>query len=90
VARYSVRILRSAAKEIEALATKKDRLAIIRRIESLAVEPRGTGCEKLAGREDLYRVRQGRYRIVYSIEDDVLTVVVVKVGHRKDVYRDRT
>ncbi|MFN2428017.1 MAG: type II toxin-antitoxin system RelE/ParE family toxin [Candidatus Binatia bacterium] len=85
--RYSVRILRSAAKEIEAISTKKERRAIVRRIEDLAEEPRGMGCEKLAGREDRYRVRQGRYRIVYSIEDEVLTVVVVKVGHRKDVYR---
>ncbi len=84
--RYSVRLLRSAAKEIEAISTKKERQAIVRRIEDLAGDPRGMGCEKLAGREDRYRVRQGRYRIVYSIEDDVLTVVVVKVGHRKDVY----
>ena len=87
MARYSVRVLRSAAKEIESISTKKERQAIIRRIESLAVDPRGMGCEKMAGREDRYRVRQGRYRIVYSIEDSVLTVIVVKVGHRKDVYR---
>lgn len=86
--RYNVQILRSAAKEIEAVSTKKERQAIVRRIESLAEDPRGAGCEKLAGREDRYRVRQGRYRIIYSIEDEVLTVVVVKVGHRKDVYRD--
>lgn len=87
MARYSVRILRSAAKEIEAISTKKERQAIVRRIGALAENPRAMGCEKLAGREDRYRVRQGRYRIVYSIEDDVLTVVVVKVAHRKDVYR---
>jgi mRNA interferase RelE/StbE len=87
VAQYSVRILRSAAKEIEAISTKKERQAIIRRIETLAADPRGVGCEKLAGRDDQYRVRQGRYRIVYSIEDDILTVFVVRVGHRKDVYR---
>jgi mRNA interferase RelE/StbE len=87
VARYRVRILRSAAKEIEAISTKKERQAVVRRIESLSVDPRAMGCEKLAGGDDRYRVRQGRYRIVYSIEDDVLTVVVVKVGHRKDVYR---
>lgn len=86
--RYSVRILRSAAKEIEGISTKKERQAIVRRIESLSDDPRAVGCEKLAGREDRYRVRQGRYRIIYSIEDEVLTVVVVKVGHRKDVYRD--
>jgi mRNA interferase RelE/StbE len=87
VARYSVRILRSAAKEIEAISTKKERQAVVRRIEALSMDPRAMGCEKLAGGDDRYRVRQGRYRIVYSIEDDVLTVVVVRVGHRKDVYR---
>ena len=85
--RYSVRILRSAAKEIEAISTKKERQAIVRRIEALADNPRGVGCEKLAGYDDRYRVRQGRYRIFYSIDDEVLSVVVVKVGHRKDVYR---
>ncbi len=85
--RYSVRILRSAAKEIEAISTKKERQAIVARIETLSENPRAVGCEKLAGIGDRYRARQGRYRIVYSIEDDVLTVVVVKVGHRKDVCR---
>ena len=87
MARYSVRILRSAAKEIEAISTKKQRQAIVKRIALLADDPRGVGCEKLAGYDDRYRVRQGNYRVVYSIEDEVLTVWVVKVGHRKDVYR---
>lgn len=87
MARYSVRILRSAAKEIEEISTKKRRQAIVKRIGLLADDPRGAGCEKLAGYADRYRVRQGNYRVVYSIEDEVLTVWVVKVGHRKDVYR---
>ncbi len=59
----------------------------MRRIVGLSENPSPPGCEKLAGRENRYRVRQGRYRIVYSIEDRVLMVYVVKVGHRKDVYR---
>jgi mRNA interferase RelE/StbE len=87
VAPYSIRILRSAAKEIEAIPTKKLRLAVVQRIQSLGAAPRGPGCEKLAGYADRYRVRQGTFRIVYSIDDGVLTVWVVKVGHRKDVYR---
>lgn len=87
MARYSVRILRSAAREIEAISTKKQRQAIVKRIALLADDPRGTGCEKLAGYADRYRVRQGNYRVVYSIDDEALTVWVVKVGHRKDVYR---
>ena len=59
---------------------------ILNKIEALANEPRPLGCEKLTGSEK-YRIRQGKYRIVYSVQDDELTVWVVKVGHRKDVYR---
>jgi mRNA interferase RelE/StbE len=77
----------SAAKEIDASGQKRDRQRIVRRIRSLADEPRPPGCEKLVGHGDRYRVREGRYRIVYAIEDDRLVVWVVRVGHRKDVYR---
>ena len=84
--RYSVRIKRSAAREIEAIPTKKDRQRVVARIRSLADDPRPPGCQKLTGAEK-YRVRQGRYRIVYSIEDDRLLVMVVRMAHRKDVYR---
>ena len=65
---------------------KKDLKKIINRIGGLAGDPRPPGCEKLTG-EDRYRLRQGSYRIVYSIQDNELTVWVVKVGHRKDIYR---
>lgn len=56
------------------------------RVAALRVDPRPPGCEKLAGQER-YRLRQGSYRILYSIQDDALTVRVVKVAHRKDIYR---
>ncbi len=65
---------------------KKDLKNILKRIEELAQVPRPPGCEKLTGTEK-YRIRQGKYRIVYSVQDDELTVWVVKVGHRKDIYR---
>jgi mRNA interferase RelE/StbE len=65
---------------------KKDLKKILKRIEELADNPRPSGCEKLTGQER-YRLRQGRYRIIYSIQDDELTVWVVRVGHRKDIYR---
>ncbi len=84
--RYKVFIKTSALKEIEAIDKKADRQRIVRRIRGLAVDPRPPGCEKLSGR-DRYRLRHGKYRIVYSIEDETLLVYVVKVGHRKDVYR---
>ena len=84
--KYKVSIKRSAVKEIEAIPQKKERQCIIRRIGQLAEEPRPPGSKKLSG-NDKYRVRQGSYRIVYSIEDNKLVVVVVNVGRRKDVYR---
>jgi len=87
VEKYKVSIKCSAVKEIEAIPRKKERQRIIRRIGQLADDPRPAGATKLSG-YDRYRIRQGSYRIVYSIEDnELLVVVVVKVGHRKDIYR---
>jgi mRNA interferase RelE/StbE len=88
VPRYSILIKPSAVKEIEAIPLKKDRRRIVERIGDLAENPRPPGCEKLSG-QDKYRLRQGRYRILYSIEDKDLLVYVVKVAHRKDVYRQK-
>ena len=84
--KYKVSIKRSAVKEIEAIPQKKERQRIIHLIGQLARDPRPPGSKKLSG-HDKYRIRQGSYRIVYSIEDKELIVVVVKVGHRKNVYR---
>jgi mRNA interferase RelE/StbE len=83
---YQIVLKPSAIKEIESVPRKKDRQQIIKRIGLLADDPRPHGCTKLSG-YDRYRIRQGSYRIVYGIEDDELVVYVVKVGHRKDVYR---
>jgi len=86
VARCSIRITRSAAKEIEVLPLK-DRRRIITKIEGLSRDPRPPGCEKLSG-EEKYRLRQGDYRILYEIVDTELVVTVVRVGNRRDVYRN--
>jgi mRNA interferase RelE/StbE len=85
VASYSVVIKRSAANELEDVP-RKDRVRIIERIQALASEPRPAGAEKLAG-NDKYRIRQGTYRVVYEIDDKIVVVTVVKVAHRRDVYR---
>jgi mRNA interferase RelE/StbE len=85
VGSFRICIKPSAVKELESLP-KKDRLRIIAKIKTLAENPRPSGCEKLSG-EDKYRIRQGSYRLVYSIQDDFREVLIVKVGHRKDVYR---
>ena len=86
MARYEILVKASAAKEIEDISNRKDRRRVIERIRALGDDPRPPGCQKLSGR-NRYRVRQGVYRIVYSIENENLVVQVVKVGHRKDVYR---
>jgi mRNA interferase RelE/StbE len=90
VAAYRLLIKPSAGKEIEALGQRKDRLRIVNRIRALASEPRPTGCEKLAGAEGRYRIRQGQFRIVYAVDDAARTVELVKVGHRREVYRGAT
>ena len=90
MAGYKLLIKPSAGKEIEALGQKKDRQRIINRIAALASEPRPVGCEKLTGAEGRYRVRQGQFRIVYAVDDASRTVEVVKVGHRREVYRGGT
>ena len=83
--RYSLFIKPSAAKEIEAVP-KVDRLRIIQRIQSLSDDPWPLGHEKLSG-DDKYRVRQGHYRILYSIAGNELIVTVVRVAHRREAYR---
>ena len=85
MASYSVLIKPSAAKELERLPDKLRR-QVAKRIQALAENPRPLGVEKLTG-EDLYRIRQGDHRVVYSIADAVLTVLVIRIGNRRDVYR---
>ncbi len=85
MAEFRVYFRESVEKDLKTIP-KREVERILLRIKSLAMEPRPSGCEKLTGRER-YRLRQGRYRIVYSVQDDDHTVWIVKVGHRKDVYR---
>jgi Cytotoxic translational repressor of toxin-antitoxin stability system len=87
VASYRLLIKKSAAKELEAIAGKKDRERITQRILALADNPRPPGVEKLSGTSEKYRIRQGDFRILYEIRDDVLTVYVVRIADRKEVYR---
>ena len=83
--KYKIEIKRSAEKEIEALP-KAAVGVVMRKIHALAHDPRPIDSKKLTG-SDLYRLRAGVYRIVYEVEDTVLMILVVKVAHRKDVYR---
>ena len=85
MAGYRIFFKRSVEKDFASIP-KKDVKRILNRIKTLEVNPRPPGCEKLTDQEK-YRLRQGRYRIIYSIQDDELSVWVVKVAHRKKIYR---
>ena len=87
MASYSLLIKPSAGKELAAVGHKKDRTRIVGRMRTLSADPRPVGCEKLSGQFELYRIRIGSYRVIYSIDDEAAEVHIVKVGHRKDVYR---
>jgi mRNA interferase RelE/StbE len=83
--KYKLAFKKSIAKDLRAIP-KKDVTRILKCFDALAEDPRAPGCEKLSG-QGRYRVRQGVYRIIYEIHDAVHLVVVVKVGHRRVVYK---
>ncbi len=85
MASYRLLIKPSAVKELEALPLK-DRRHVATRLRRLSDQPRPPGCEKLSGHE-FYRVRQGNYRILYEVLDHDPTVTIIKIGHRREVYR---
>jgi mRNA interferase RelE/StbE len=82
---YEVTVSRSAEKELNKLGSVWiDKICKV--IEDLAVNPRPSGCKKLKGSKDLWRVRVADYRIVYAIDDDIRIVAVERIAHRKEVY----
>jgi mRNA interferase RelE/StbE len=85
MAAYKIFFRQSVLKDL-AKIPKRELQRIIKRIENLATDPRPRECEKISG-QDRFRIRQGSYRIVYSVQDDELTIWVVKIGHRRDIYR---
>ena len=85
MATFSIQIKKSAQKEIKALPAP-DKKRVIAKIQALADDPRGQDSKKLSAQER-FRVRVGVYRILYEIHDDILIVMIVKVAHRKEVYR---
>lgn len=83
---YSLVIKRSAEKELKAVPSG-DLKRVVDRIRGLAQQPRPSRCEKLSGESERYRIRQGDYRIVYGIDDTARRIEIVKIGHRREVYR---
>lgn len=86
MARYEIEISRSAERQLRKMP-RSDRGHIVGAMLELADNPFPRGSRKLAGYDDVYRVRTGRYRILYSVAQRTLVIVVLKVGHRKEVYR---
>jgi len=82
---YCIEILRSAQKQLSKI-NRQDQDRIISSIESLANNPRPDGCKKLSGRP-AWRIRIGSYRVIYEIQDEKLIVLVVRIGHRREIYR---
>jgi mRNA interferase RelE/StbE len=85
MAKFKISFKRSVAKDLRKIE-KNDVKRILARIDELAIDPRGSGCTKLSAQER-YRARIGLYRIVYEIQDEHLLVLVVKIGHRSNVYK---
>ena len=85
MARFELRFKPSVTKDLRGIPKTEVR-RLLNRIETLRDDPRPAGCEKLTGRE-LYRIRQGVYRVIYSVDDEAVVIEVIKVGHRREVYR---
>ena len=87
IKKYKIKFNRKYLKNIEKVP-KKSRHQIVESIRNLAIDPRPNGCKKLKGSKDpLYRIRCGDYRVVYTIRDDILVVLIIEVGPRSSIYR---
>ena len=86
MASYNIEVSSTAEKQLRKLS-QKDQINVLKRIQELSREPRPNHSRKLRGQDNIYRVRVGNYRILYSIENRHLTIIILKVGHRRDVYR---
>jgi len=82
---YWIEVTPRAQKDLKALPTR-ERQRVAEQIDALKTDPRQAGGRKLRGREDFYRIRAGDYRVVYQIEDEVLLILIVRVGDRKEIY----
>ena len=86
MANYKIKVSSIAEKSLKKIP-KKDLVKIIELIQILAIRPYPQGCRKLSGEDNVYRVRQGNYRVIYEVLDGELIILVLKVGHRKDIYQ---
>lgn len=87
MASYEVRLTRSARKELGAVDSRADRARLVAAMERLASNPRPVGSVKLATSDSTYRIRVGNYRVIYEVLDRLLVVDIIRIGHRREVYR---
>jgi mRNA interferase RelE/StbE len=85
---FTVRLPVRVAKRLDQLP-REIRRKVVSKLESLEHNPRPVGAEKLSGSDSLYRIRAGDWRVIYAVQDQELVVLVIRIGHRKDVYRQR-
>ncbi len=83
---YRVELARRAERDLEALPKPVQR-RLAEAIDALSDEPRPQGVRKLSSADELYRIRVGDYRVVYKISEEALVVLVIRIGHRRDIYR---
>ena len=86
MARYSIEISRTAEKQLNKLS-RDDQRRVVKAIVNLAEDPYRQGSRKLIGYDDVFRIRVGRYRVLYSVSAKKIVIIILKIGHRKDVYR---
>ncbi len=82
--KYQIEFVRKAAKQFKTLSSQEQQ-RLKSKIDNLELEPRPSGVTKLSGEQNLYRIRVGNYRVIYSTEDAKLIILVVKIGHRRDL-----
>jgi mRNA interferase RelE/StbE len=83
---YKIEISATAERQLKKIR-REDTVRILRSISLLAIDPRPVGCRKMSGYDDIYRIRIGNYRVIYEIDGKRITIVILKIGHRKEVYR---
>jgi len=86
MAKYRIEISATAERQLKKIR-REDKVRILRSISLLASDPRPSGCRKMSGYDDIYRLRIGDYRVIYEVDGRRIIVVILKIGHRREVYR---
>jgi mRNA interferase RelE/StbE len=86
MAQYRIEVSATAERQLKKIR-RDDKVRILRALSLLANEPRPGGCKKMSGYDDIYRIRIGNYRVIYEIDGKRIIVVILKIGHRREVYR---